>query len=114
MPTRRDFLKIVGITMVPLPGFVLGNPVTLYLSLTHHGEEVTERVPVGFRWNHKMTIRIGEGHNFTTDGLALFEGAHQRHPLRVKEFPPIRVTPALTLDVSYVLRNSQYPEEADV
>ena len=107
MPSRRDFLKILGVIAVPIPELTLGGPVILYMSLTSRGWEVTERVPVEFRWNHAMTLKLGEGHNFTFNGLALFDEVRKKIPIRVKNFDFIRMTPAMTLEISYILRKEE-------
>jgi hypothetical protein len=103
-PTRREFLKILSVVAIPLPDFI-GDPVMVYLSLLNQkGEEVTQRVPVEFKWNHAVTLTLGEGHNLTFSGLALFESQKHENPLRVKTFEPIRLTPEVTLEINYTLK----------
>jgi hypothetical protein len=105
-PTRREFLKIIGIIALPLPDVALGAPIILYMSLIEQGGwEVTRRMPVEFRWNHAMTIKLGEGHNFTFSGIALWTGIRKKHPLRVKPFAPVHMIPTITLEINYTLKD---------
>jgi hypothetical protein len=102
--TRRDFLKILSAIALPLPEVELGGPVVVYLCLTRLGHEVTERVPVEFKWNSEMKMTIGEGHDVMFDGLALFGGPRESTPMRTKSFEVIHITPTCNLELSYVLR----------
>ena len=105
-PTRREFLKIIGIVALPLPDVAIGAPIILYMSLIDQGGwEVTKRMPVEFRWNHAMTIKLGEGHDLTFSGIALFRDARTKYPLRVKPFAPVHLTPAMTLEINYTLKD---------
>jgi hypothetical protein len=101
--TRRNFLKILSAIALPLPEIELGGPVVIYLCLTRLGHEVTERVPVEFKWNSEMKLTIGEGHNVLFDGFALFGGPRETTPMRTKSFEVVHITPACSLELSYVL-----------
>jgi len=98
---RRSFLKLLGVT---LPGLLTGPEEKLFLSMTLQGQDVTERVPVTFRWLAKMKVSFAEGHDFVCDGSAVYTSLDADRPLADQSFDKIHVMPTDTLNLSWILR----------
>lgn len=54
---RRDLLKLLGLSFVPLPGLAMGSPEPGRITLSYHGVTVLE-APIEYRLNSTMTIKV--------------------------------------------------------
>jgi hypothetical protein len=97
---RRDLLKLLGLSFVPLPGLAMEAPTPGRITLSHQGVALFE-APIAYRANSAMLIRVqGLGSALTFDSCELYRPGDDE-PYRSCIFPPIVMTPVHTLDLAW-------------
>lgn len=106
---RRAFMQVLGVAPIAA-GIPMGEEVHVWVTLRHHGVDVTERLPVLFRWNAKMTVTFA-GRDLFFSGSAVYLSEHDEKPFEAQRFTPISMREEDQVNMSWIFRQS--PEGDD-
>jgi hypothetical protein len=101
--SRRSALKL-SVVIAPIAGLKTGDEERIWMAFTHDGLEVTERLPVAFRWNSVLLVTLKEGNRFRTNGCAAFFQAEGGDPFSTKDFEVIQVVPECSVELGWTFQ----------
>lgn len=78
-------------------------PKTMYLSLTHFGKEVSNRVAIEIIVGQPTLVRLGFEEELLFNGVAFYQGYRRKEPFRTNELRPIRANKEMILELAYTL-----------
>lgn len=88
-------------------------PKTMYLSLTHFGEEVSNRVAIDIIVGQPTLVRLGFEGELLFNGVAFYQGYRRKEPFRTNELRPIRANKEMILELSYTLAEFESQDRLD-
>lgn len=101
---RRDLLKLLGLSFVPLPGLAMGSPSSGWITLSHRGQVVVE-LPIEYRLNSIMTIKVqGLEQLLAFDSCELYR-PDDTEPFLRRAVEPLHLGPGHTLELAWEVKS---------